>query len=76
MLTSYQFPPFSELAMSEARVSNPAKHAASRVSQLLQLQGILRTLPALQRALNGSRSQLLQVIHDVRVRYYVILRKR
>lgn len=54
-----------QLAASEARVSNSAKSAAVRVSQMLNLRNIVRNLPLLQKALDGSRSHLLQIIHNV-----------
>ncbi|KIJ58731.1 hypothetical protein HYDPIDRAFT_178027 [Hydnomerulius pinastri MD-312] len=55
----------SSLAASEVRASSTAKFASARVSQMLGLQSIVRSLPFLQKALTGSRSQLLQIIHDM-----------
>jgi len=34
---------------------------------MLNLRNVVRNLPLLQKALEGSRSQLLQIIHDVSV---------
>ncbi|KIJ21259.1 hypothetical protein PAXINDRAFT_104273 [Paxillus involutus ATCC 200175] len=55
----------SSLAASEVRVSGTAKSASARVSQMLSLQSVVRSLPFLQRALMGSKPQLLQIIHDM-----------
>ncbi|KAF9221300.1 hypothetical protein BS17DRAFT_845606 [Gyrodon lividus] len=55
----------SSLATSEVRVSNTAKSASARVSQMLSLQSVVRSLPFLQTALIRSNSQLLQIIHDM-----------
>ncbi|THH14058.1 hypothetical protein EW146_g6239 [Bondarzewia mesenterica] len=55
----------SSLAASETRPASTAKAASSRVSQLLNLRNVVKTLPALQKALIGSRSQLLQIICDM-----------
>ncbi|KIM51244.1 hypothetical protein SCLCIDRAFT_143691 [Scleroderma citrinum Foug A] len=55
----------SSLASSEVRVSNVAKSAYSRVSQMLGLQSIVRNLPFLQKALAGTRSQLLQIVYEM-----------
>lgn len=57
--------PLEKLAASEACVSNTAKSASARVSQMLNLRNVVRNLPLLQKALEGSRSQLLRIIHDV-----------
>ncbi|KAF9235861.1 DNA mismatch repair protein MutS [Melanogaster broomeanus] len=55
----------SSLAASEVRISNTAKSASARVSQMLSLQSVVRSLPFLQNALISSNSQLLQIIHDM-----------
>ncbi|KIK81485.1 hypothetical protein PAXRUDRAFT_35858 [Paxillus rubicundulus Ve08.2h10] len=55
----------SSLAASEVRVSGTAKSASARVSQMLNLQSVVRGLPFLQKALMGSKPQLLQIIHDM-----------
>ncbi|KAL0950493.1 hypothetical protein HGRIS_007304 [Hohenbuehelia grisea] len=51
------------LASSETRVTNIAKPSSARVTQMLNLRNLLRSIPLLRAALSGSRSQLLQVIH-------------
>ena len=56
-----------QLASSEARETSSAKTAASRVSQMLNLRDIVKSLPMLAKALAGSRSQLLQVIREMLV---------
>ncbi|KAJ7353331.1 muts domain V-domain-containing protein [Mycena albidolilacea] len=53
------------LASSETKPSSTAKPAAARVSQMLDLRNIVRNLPALQKALEGSQSQLLKIIHEM-----------
>ncbi|KAJ6554549.1 muts domain V-domain-containing protein [Mycena capillaripes] len=53
------------LAASETRPITNAKPAAARVSQMLDLRNIVRNLPALQKALEGSQSQLLKIIHEM-----------
>ncbi|KAF8439384.1 muts domain V-domain-containing protein [Boletus edulis BED1] len=55
----------SSLATLEVRPSNSAKFASTRVSQMLSLQIIIRNLPFLQKVLANSKSQLLQVIHEM-----------
>ncbi|KIM81717.1 hypothetical protein PILCRDRAFT_97607 [Piloderma croceum F 1598] len=55
----------ASLAASEARATNTAKSASARVSQMLNLRNVVRNLPLLQKALEGSRSQLLQIIQDM-----------
>lgn len=55
----------AQLASSETKPSNIAKPAAARVSQMLDLRNVVRNLPALQKALEGSQSQLLRIIHEV-----------
>lgn len=55
----------SSLTSSEVRESHGSKSAFSRVSQMLSLQSIVRSLPFLQKALAGSKSQLLQIVHDM-----------
>lgn len=54
-----------KLISSEARVTNSAKLASARVTQILNLRNVVRNLPLLQKALAGSRSQLLNIVHDV-----------
>ncbi|KAL4071210.1 muts domain V-domain-containing protein [Scleroderma yunnanense] len=55
----------SSLASSEVRTSNAAKSAFARVSHILGLQSIVRNLPFLQRALVGTKSRLLQIVHEM-----------
>ena len=54
-----------QLASSEARPTNTASEASSRVSQMLNLRNIIKGLPSLRDALQGSRSQLLQITYEV-----------
>ena len=54
-----------QLASSETRPTTTAKGASARVSQMLSLRNLVRNLPSLKRALSGSQSQLLQVVHEV-----------
>ncbi|EPS95138.1 hypothetical protein FOMPIDRAFT_63418 [Fomitopsis schrenkii] len=53
------------LAASEARESSSAKPAAARVSQMLTLRNIVKTMPLLARALSACRSQLLGIIGEM-----------
>ncbi|KAH0590086.1 hypothetical protein H2248_000261 [Termitomyces sp. 'cryptogamus'] len=53
------------LASQEVRVANTAKVASSRILQMLNLRNVVKNLPLLQKALAGSQSQLLRIIHDV-----------
>ncbi|KAF7321085.1 MutS 4 [Mycena chlorophos] len=46
-------------------VAGKPSAAAARVTQMLGLRNIVKNLPALQTALEGSRSQLLQIIHEM-----------
>ncbi|KAG9310368.1 muts domain V-domain-containing protein [Chiua virens] len=55
----------SSLASFEVRPSNSAKSASSRVSQMLALQSVIRTLPFLRKALTNSNAQLLQLMHEM-----------
>ncbi|KAJ7756277.1 muts domain V-domain-containing protein [Mycena metata] len=55
----------ASLASSETKPSTTAKPAAARVSQMLDLRNVVRNLPALQKALEGSQSQLLRIIHEM-----------
>ncbi|KAN0101113.1 MutS domain V domain containing protein [Tylopilus felleus] len=55
----------SSLVTLKVHPSNSAKSASSRVSQMLSLQNIIRSLPFLRKALSNSNSQLLQVIHEM-----------
>ena len=57
---------FLQIAASETTETNSARTAASRVSQMLSIRNIVKSMPVLARALVGSRSQLLQVIREVR----------
>jgi DNA mismatch repair protein MSH4 len=65
-LTHVQYPTF-KLAASDTRISNTAKAASARVSQMLNLRSVVRNLPSLQKALTGCHSQLLRIIHNVRI---------
>ncbi len=60
MLTTMQ------LASNETREANSARKASSRVTQMLNLKDVMRHLPALQKALVGSKSELLKIICNVR----------
>ena len=40
--------------------------ASARVAQMLSLKNIVQTMPRLAKALEGSRSQLLHIVYDVR----------
>lgn len=60
MLTTMQ------LASNETREASSARTASSRVTQMLNLKDIMRHLPALQKALVGSKSELLKIICNVR----------
>jgi len=53
------------LASSEAKVTTSAKPASQRVAQILNLRSIVKNLPQLRKTLEGSRSQLLRIVHDV-----------
>ncbi|KNZ82138.1 MutS like protein [Termitomyces sp. J132] len=53
------------LASQEVRVANTAKVASSRILQMLNLRNVVKNLPLLQKALAGSQSQLLRIIHDL-----------
>lgn len=53
------------LASSEARTTNNAKPASAHISQLLNLRIVIKNLQALRDSLEGSRSSLLRIIHDV-----------
>ncbi|KAG1741768.1 muts domain V-domain-containing protein [Suillus paluster] len=55
----------SSLGFSEVRPTTTAKGAFSRVSQMLNLRTAVRSLPFLQTALSGCKSQLLLVIYDI-----------
>ncbi|TFY70152.1 hypothetical protein EVG20_g2859 [Dentipellis fragilis] len=55
----------SSLAASEYRVVNTAKTASSRVANMLNLRCIVRSLPALQKALAGCKSQLMHIMSDM-----------
>ncbi|KAI0044058.1 hypothetical protein FA95DRAFT_1497685 [Auriscalpium vulgare] len=57
----------SSLVSSEARASEgaSARTASNRVTQMLNLRTVVRCLPAVQRALGGSKSQLLQIICEL-----------
>lgn len=55
-----------QLASNETREACSARTASSRVTHMLNLRGIVLHLPALQKALVGSKSELLCIICDVR----------
>ena len=42
--------------------------ASARVSQMLNLRSVVNSMPLLAKALDGSRSQLLRIIREVRER--------
>ncbi|EIN13274.1 hypothetical protein PUNSTDRAFT_109550 [Punctularia strigosozonata HHB-11173 SS5] len=55
----------TSLAISEAReLTTSAKVASTRVSEMLNLRNLVKSLPLLQTALAGSRSRLLQDIYE------------
>ena len=54
-----------QLASNETREASSARTASSRVTQMLNLKDIMRHLPALQKALVGSKSELLKIICNV-----------
>ena len=60
MLTTMQ------LASNETREASSARTASSRVTQMLNLKDVMRHLPALQKALVGSKSEILKIICNVR----------
>ncbi|KAF9523645.1 muts domain V-domain-containing protein [Crepidotus variabilis] len=53
------------LASSEAKVSTSAKPASQRVLQMLNLRSVVKNVPLVRKALEGSNSQLLRIIHDM-----------
>ncbi|KAH7910010.1 muts domain V-domain-containing protein [Hygrophoropsis aurantiaca] len=55
----------SSLAATEVHVANTAKSASTRVSQMLSLRNLVKNLPFLEKALGGSKSQLLRIVHDM-----------
>ncbi|OSD05707.1 hypothetical protein PYCCODRAFT_1384678 [Trametes coccinea BRFM310] len=55
----------SSLASCEVREISSAKTASARVAQMLNLRNIVQSLPRLAKALQGSRSQLLQIILEM-----------
>lgn len=55
-----------QLASNETREASSARTASSRVTQMLNLKDVMRHLPALQKALVGSKSELLRIICNVR----------
>ncbi|KAI5118520.1 hypothetical protein M0805_007689 [Coniferiporia weirii] len=55
----------SLLATSEARVTNSAKTAAQRISQLLLLRGVVKNIPFVRDAVKGCHSRLLEVVCDM-----------
>ena len=55
-----------QLASNETREAGSARTASSRVTQMLNLKDVMRHLPALQKALVGSKSELLKIICNVR----------
>ena len=56
----------AQLASNETRGASSARTASSRVTQMLKLRDVVRHLPALQKALVGSKNQLLTIICNVR----------
>lgn len=55
-----------QLASNETREASSARTASSRVTQMLNLKDVMRHLPALQKSLVGSKSELLSIICNVR----------
>jgi DNA mismatch repair protein MSH4 len=55
-----------QLASNETREASSARTASSRVTQMLNLKDFIRHLSALQKALVGSKSELLKIIYNVR----------
>jgi DNA mismatch repair protein MSH4 len=55
----------ASLAVSEVRITNSARPAAARVAQMLNLRSVVRNLPLLRKALDGSRALLLKEMHSV-----------
>ncbi|KAI0271729.1 muts domain V-domain-containing protein [Gloeopeniophorella convolvens] len=53
------------LASNETRETSTARTASSRVTQMINLRDVVRYLPALQKALIGSKSQVLHIICDM-----------
>ncbi|KAJ3889342.1 muts domain V-domain-containing protein [Lentinula edodes] len=53
------------LAASETILTNSAKAASNRVTQMLNLRNAVRNLPLLQKSLENTKSQLLRIIHDM-----------
>ncbi|KDR68697.1 hypothetical protein GALMADRAFT_146051 [Galerina marginata CBS 339.88] len=53
------------LASSEVKISTNAKPASQRVLQILNLRNVVKNLPILRKALEGSQSQLLRIICDM-----------
>ncbi|KAF8641530.1 hypothetical protein AX16_009908 [Volvariella volvacea WC 439] len=55
----------ASLASSETRTLNSVKPATARVAQILNLRTVIKNLEALRESLEGSQSQLLQIIHEM-----------
>ncbi|KAF7762129.1 hypothetical protein Agabi119p4_8722 [Agaricus bisporus var. burnettii] len=55
----------ASLASSEARPTSTAKGAFARVTQMLNLRNLVKYIPSLKRALAGSESQLLRIVHEM-----------
>ncbi|KAJ3930653.1 MAG: muts domain V-domain-containing protein [Lentinula lateritia] len=53
------------LAASETILTNSAKAASNRVTQMLNLRNAVRNLPLLQKSLENTKSQLLRIIRDM-----------
>ncbi|TFK57730.1 hypothetical protein OE88DRAFT_1671924 [Heliocybe sulcata] len=53
------------LIASEARISPTSKPASSRIAQILNLRSAVRNIPALQKAVSGSRSELLRIVCEM-----------
>ena len=56
----------AQLTSNETREACSTRTASSRVTHMLNLRGVVRHLPALQKAVIGSKSELLCIICDVR----------
>lgn len=63
-----------QLAASEARVSNGARAASSRVSQMLQLRSVVKNIPIVRDAVKGCRSRLLEIVCDVSICLMCLIR--
>jgi DNA mismatch repair protein MSH4 len=61
----------SQIAASQTREpsTTSSKPASSRVAQMLNVRNVVRSMPALQSAIQGSRSHLLRIISEVSFPY-------